>query len=89
MLQSPVGEAMIDYARALPYDYAMLGDGLVPTELAIKVNTPTIILAPEVMPETAKALVNAMPNAWFQGMEATTHEIPAEDLALVLKEFFN
>jgi pimeloyl-ACP methyl ester carboxylesterase len=88
MLQSPAGEAMIDYARALPYDYAMLGDGLVPTELAIKVKAPTIILAPEAMPETGQALVNAMPNAWFQGMEAPIHETPPEVLALLLKEFF-
>src|SRR5687767_10913154 len=59
MFQSPAGETMIDCARALPYDYAMLGDGLVPTELATEVKTPTLILAPEAMPETAQALVNA------------------------------
>ena len=88
MFQSPAGESMIDCARALPYDYAVLGDGLVPTELAAEVKTPTLILAPEAMPETAQALVTAMPNARFQGMEAPIHETPPEVLALVLKEFF-
>ena len=88
MFQSPAGETMIDCARALPYDYAMLGDGLVPTELATEVKTPTLILASEVMPETAQALVNVMPNARFQAMEASAHETPPEVLAPVLKEFF-
>jgi pimeloyl-ACP methyl ester carboxylesterase len=30
MLESPAGEGMIDCARALPHDYAMVGDGLGP-----------------------------------------------------------
>jgi pimeloyl-ACP methyl ester carboxylesterase len=88
MLQSPDGTAMIDSARALPYDYAILGNGLVPTELAAKIKIPTMVLAPEAMPETAQVLVNAMPDARFQAMEALTHEIPPDVLALVLKEFF-
>jgi pimeloyl-ACP methyl ester carboxylesterase len=88
MLQSPAGESMIDCARALPYDYAMLGDGLVPTELVSRIQIPTIILAPETMPETAQALVDAMPNARFQAMEASAHETPPEDIAVLLKEFF-
>ena len=88
MFQSPAGESMVDCARALPYDYAMLGDGLVPIELVSRIQAPTIILAPEAMPETAQALVNAMPNARFQAMKAPIHETPPESLALLLKEFF-
>ena len=88
MLQSPGGESMIDYARTLPYDYAMLGNGLVPAELVSRVKALTIVLAPEAMPETAQSLINAMPNARFQPMEAPTHEVPADVLGRVLKEFF-
>lgn len=88
MLQSPAGEGMLDCARALPYDYAMLGDGLVPTELARGIKAPTMVLAHEAMPETAQALVNAIPTARFQAMEAPIHEIPPDALARVLKEFF-
>ena len=87
MFQSPVGEGMLRAARALPYDYAMLGDGLVPTELAAKVEVPTLILAAEAMPETAQALTDAMPNAHFQPMEASAHELAPEVLAPVLREF--
>jgi pimeloyl-ACP methyl ester carboxylesterase len=89
MFRSPVGEAMLDCARALPYDYAVLGDGLIPTELAAKVNVPTLILAAEAMPETAQALADAMPNARLRAMEASAHELPPEVLAPVLKEGFS
>jgi pimeloyl-ACP methyl ester carboxylesterase len=88
MFQSPAGEGMLDCARALPYDYAVLGDGLVPTELSAEVDVPTLILAAETMPETAQALADAVPNSRFRAMEASTHELPPEVLAPVLKEFF-
>jgi pimeloyl-ACP methyl ester carboxylesterase len=89
MFQSPAGEGMLDCARALPYDYAVLGDGLIPTELAARVNAPTLVLAAEAMPETAQALADAMPNARFRAMEASAHELPPEALVPVLKEFFS
>jgi pimeloyl-ACP methyl ester carboxylesterase len=89
MLQSPGGESMLDCARALPYDYAMLGDGLVPTDVAANVKVPTLILAAEAMPETAQALVSVMPNARFQAMETSAHETPAADLAEKISGFFN
>ena len=79
---------MLACARALPYDYAVLGDGLVPAELAAEASVPTIILADESMPGTARALAEAMPDARVQPMEASAHELPPEVLAPVLKEFF-
>ena len=88
MFRSPEGEGMLACARALPYDYAVLGDGLVPAELAAEAGVPTIILADESMPGTARALAEAMPNARVQPMEASAHELPPEVLAPVLKEFF-
>jgi pimeloyl-ACP methyl ester carboxylesterase len=89
MFRSPAGEGMLDCARALPYDYAVLGDGLVPTELAAKVDVPTLVLAAEAMPETAQALAGAMPSARFRATEASAHELPPEVLAPVLKGFFS
>lgn len=88
MFQSPAGEVMLDCARALPYDYAMLGDGLVPTELAAKITVPTLVLAAEAVSETAQALTDAMPNARFQAMEALAHELPPADIAEKLIRFF-
>lgn len=89
ILESPAGETMIDSARALPYDYVLLGDGLVPTNLGAKVKVPTVIFAPKAMPETAQALADAMPNASFQGLEVSAHETPPADMAEKLTEFFN
>lgn len=81
MLGSPAGEGLIDSARALPYDYAVLGDGLVPTNLAAKATVPTVILAARAMPETAQALADAMPNARFEAMEGSAHETPPAEIA--------
>ena len=81
MLDSPAGESMVDSAHALPYDYALLGDGLVPTNLAAKVTVPTVILAAREMPETAQALADAMPNAHFQVMDGSAHETTPAEIA--------
>ena len=81
MLDSPAGVGMLDSARALVYDYAVLGDGLVPTDLAAKVTAPTLILAAGAMPEAAQALAGAMPNARVEAMERSTHETPPDEIA--------
>jgi hypothetical protein len=88
MLQSPAGTVMIEAARTLPYDFAMLGDGLVPTALAATVTASTLVLAPRATPETALQVVDAMPNARFAALDAPTHELPSEDLASLLTSFF-
>jgi pimeloyl-ACP methyl ester carboxylesterase len=88
ILQSPAGETMIDCARTLPYDFAMLGDGLIPDDLAAKVSLPTLVLAAKATTETAQALVNLMPSARLQVMDAPTHELSPEVVASVLKKFF-
>lgn len=81
LLGSPAGAGMLDTGRALPYDYAVLGDGLVPTALAAKVTAPTLILAPEGMPETAQALADAIPDARLEALKGQTYETPPAELA--------
>lgn len=79
MLDSPAGAGMLDTGRALPHEYAVLGDGLVPTALAAEVAAPTLILAPEGMPETAQALTEAIPGARFEALTGSAYEtLPAE-----------
>ena len=87
ILSSPAGEGMIDCARTLPYDYKILGDGLVPTELAVRVTVPTLILADKDMPETAQALAEIIPNASFQPMESSGHELNPDYIAEAIVEF--
>jgi thioesterase domain-containing protein len=87
MLQSPAGAAMVEAAKTLPYDYLMLGDGLVPTTLATKVRPPTLVLAPRTMPEAALQLVHALPNARFAALDAATHELSPEAIVPLLASF--
>ncbi len=89
MLDSPAGAGMIDSARALPYDYAMVGDGLVPDELAAEAAVPAVVLAAETAPETARALVEIMPNATLQLMKASIHDLPPGDVAWAVTPFFS
>lgn len=85
MLDSPAGEMMIDSARALPYDYAMVGDGLVPDELAARVEVPTMVLAPAAAPAAANALVELLADGRLQTLKASTHDLtPAEIAAAVV-----
>jgi pimeloyl-ACP methyl ester carboxylesterase len=88
MFRSPSGASMLDAARALPYDYAMMGDGLVPTELAGTVSTPTLILAAEAVPDTAAALAKVMPHAQFLPMKAMSHELSPTDITKKIVPFF-
>jgi len=83
MLASPEGVGMIHNARALPYDYAVLGDGLVPVELAARVDIPTLVLASEDVMESSQMLARAIPNGRLQLLDAPTHA-----LAPVLIHFF-
>jgi hypothetical protein len=79
---------MIDSARALPYDYAMVGDGLVPNELAGRVEAPTLILAAEAAPAAAKALMEVMPRAELQTLSASTHDLAPTEIAAAVVPFF-
>jgi len=88
LLDSPAGETMIDCARALPYDYAVVGDGLVPNQLATRARVPTLILAPETAPATANALVQVMPSATLQPMKASTHDLAVTEIAAAVTPFF-
>jgi hypothetical protein len=80
---------MTNSARALPYDYAVLGDGLLPTNLAAKVTVPTVILAARTIPETAQALADAMPNARFEAMKGPAHETPPAEIAERVTRFLD
>jgi pimeloyl-ACP methyl ester carboxylesterase len=88
MLQSPAGESMVALARVLPYDFAMLGDGIVPGDLAARITVPTAVLAAEGTPETAQALAAVMPRAEFRPMPASAHELSPAEIAKLVLPFF-
>jgi pimeloyl-ACP methyl ester carboxylesterase len=89
LLGSPAGEAMIDSARALPYDYAVVGDGLLPDELAAQAAVPALVLAAGTAVNTARALVEEMPHATLRSMKASTHDLPPDEIASAVTPFFS
>lgn len=81
MLDSPAGETMIDSARALPYDFALVDDGFVPETVAARVSVPTMILAADPAPAGARALAQVVPQATLQTLRASTHDLGAAEIA--------
>jgi hypothetical protein len=78
---------MVATAGALPYDYAVLGDGLVPVDLAARIRAPTLVLAAGSEPATAQALVDALPHGEFRPTEAPLHEMQPSDIAAMVTPF--
>jgi pimeloyl-ACP methyl ester carboxylesterase len=86
LIDSPSGAEMIGSAKALPYDYAMLGDGIVPVELAKQVQARTTILAAGYSLDAAQQLANAIPGATLKTLEDSTHEMAPADLADTIRK---
>jgi hypothetical protein len=73
----------------LPYDFALVGDGLVPNELAVKAAKPALILTDETAPASAQALVQIMPSAQLQTMNASAHDLAPTEIARLVTPFLS
>lgn len=87
----PLFEAV---APTLAYDAAVMGeDSSIPTIRAARVAMPALVMnggaSYPFMHTAATALANAMPHAQHRTLEGQTHEVAAEVIAPVLKEFFS
>ena len=82
----------VNVAHTLPYDGRVMGDYLIPTELAGRVAAPTLVLAGGAdfpfMPETAQAIATAIPNARYVHVEGQGHAVEPAAIAPLLREFF-
>jgi len=92
MKRSKDWDAMTRIDFTLAYDYAVLGDGLVPDETARSVTVPTLVMNGEksmaFMQPTADRIAKAMPRAERKTLEGQTHQAKADVVAPVLIEFF-
>jgi pimeloyl-ACP methyl ester carboxylesterase len=92
--QSPRWPAFEAIGPTLAYDHiGLLGDRHeVPTEKASRVGIPTLLVSGDAgmpfMPETARALSQAIPDAQLRILPGETHTVNPEVLAPVLTEFF-
>jgi len=74
------------------YDAEIMGDYVLPVERVAKVGAPTLVLTGgesfDWMHETAKAIVDALPNGEHRTIEGATHDVDANKLGPVLAAFF-
>jgi pimeloyl-ACP methyl ester carboxylesterase len=92
MRQSPEWSKLEALAPTLAYDNAVLGDSLVPIDIAKRITLPTLLLrdaAFDFVREAMDVLAKAIPQASQQVLEAKDHGVTAETLAPVLEKFFS
>jgi pimeloyl-ACP methyl ester carboxylesterase len=85
----PAQEAL---AHTLAYDAEIMGDYTIPTDRVAKVAVPTLVLTGgasfDWIADTAKAIVDALPNGRTDVIEGQSHDISADALGPVLAAFF-
>jgi pimeloyl-ACP methyl ester carboxylesterase len=79
-------------AHTLAYDATIMGDYSLPSERAVSVKVPTLVIdggaSFDWMRDTAEALADTIPDGQRRTLEGQTHDVAPEALASVLKEFF-
>jgi pimeloyl-ACP methyl ester carboxylesterase len=79
-------------AHTLAYDATIMRDYSVPLERAARVKAPALVITGGAsfpfMHETARALVEALPNGEARTLEGQTHDVGPDVLAPALSEFF-
>jgi len=92
MKRSKDWDAMKKIDFTLAYDYAVLGDGTVPVDIARAVTVPTLVMDGDksmaFMRPTSDRIAMAMPRAERKTLEGQTHQAKASVLAPLLIEFF-
>ncbi|HEX2068897.1 MAG TPA: alpha/beta hydrolase [Actinomycetota bacterium] len=93
MRAQPWWAAQERHAHTLAYDARIMGDYSLPVETAASVTVPTLVVAGGAdmpwMPETARALADALPDGRVRLLEGQGHNVDDQILAPVLVEFFN
>ena len=94
MRRAPFWPGLEAVAPTLAYDHAaILGEPWsVPAGLAARVSVPALVMAGDTslpfMPNAARVLSRAIPQAELRTLEGQTHEVSPAALAPVLAEFF-
>jgi pimeloyl-ACP methyl ester carboxylesterase len=91
--KSPDWKIMEGVEHTLAYDYAVLGDGAVPIEIAKAATMPALVMdgskSFDFMHDAAETLGKVMPHAERKPLKNQTHEVSPDAIAPVLVEFFN
>jgi len=89
---SPNWEEMENMEHTLVYDFDVLGNGIIPVDVAKRITFPTLIMDGEksfdFIHSTANKLQEIIPGAVHKMLKDQTHQVSPEVLAPALKEFF-
>jgi pimeloyl-ACP methyl ester carboxylesterase len=92
MRGSPAWEALEATAQTLAYDQAVLGDGLIPRDLANTVTVPALIMAGseslDSLQLAAEMTAAAIPNAELLTLEGESHASTPDGELVALRDFF-
>jgi pimeloyl-ACP methyl ester carboxylesterase len=93
LTQSPWWPSMVAIANTLPYDLALTGDGVVPTERLAGVQIPVLVLdggaSPAWAADAAVAIEAAVQDGTRRTLDGQDHNVAADQLAPALIDFFN
>ena len=91
MKASPEWEAIKKIDFTLAYDFEVLGDGTVPTDIAKAIAVPTLVMDGEksmdFMHATAEQIAKLVPGAQRKTLAGQTHQASAEAVAPALIDF--
>lgn len=89
---SPMWPGLEAMAHTLVYDTALAGDGTLPAGRMLRVSVPALVLDSDAsaaaLRRAARETATALPAGQHRSVPGRFHEVPAEDLAPVLTEFF-
>jgi pimeloyl-ACP methyl ester carboxylesterase len=92
MKRSPAWEPMAKIDFTLAYDYAVLGDGTVPEDIARAVTVPVLVIDGEKSPPfihpAADRMAALMPHAQRKTLAGQDHQVNADVTAPILIAFF-
>ena len=92
MKRSPEWDAIKKMDFTLVYDYAVLGNGAVPEDVAKSIRVPTLVMNGEksmpFMPVTADRIAALIPGSQRKTLQGQAHQADANVMAPVLIEFF-
>jgi len=79
-------------AHTLAYDATVMGDYVMPADLVASVSIPTLVLAGSAsfpwMDQTARAMVDLLPNGQHGLLEGQTHDVDPSVITPALRAFF-
>jgi hypothetical protein len=91
MRQSPHWAAAEALAPTLLHDATVMGDGSVPTDAFVHVESPALVMSggasPAWMRSSAQAVAEAIPGGRHQVLEGQTHDVDASVLAGAVRAF--